>query len=123
MDSKQTRFKLENPEDERRKQAEKIREKNPDKIPIICEKHAKSKLEDLDKNKYLVTDKYKVYQFIHLLRKRINLKQEEALYLFVNGRTLLKSDSKMSEVYERYKDSDGFLYIEFCEYSSFGQRD
>lgn len=83
--------------------------------------------------RYLVTDKYKVYQFIHLLRKRINLKQEEALYLFVNGRTLLKSgkikllvhdwrwlDSKMSEVYDKYKDSDGFLYIEFCEYSSFG---
>ncbi len=51
MDSKSVRFKLENPEDERRKQAEKMREKNPDKIPIICEKHAKSKLENLDKNK------------------------------------------------------------------------
>lgn len=86
-------------------------------------------------HRYLVTDKYKVYQFIHLLRKRINLKQEEALYLFVNGRTLLKSgkkaidtlakttcvDSKMSEVYDKYRDSDGFLYIEFCEYSSFGK--
>mmetsp|Transcript_73958 Transcript_73958/g.85849 ORF Transcript_73958/g.85849 Transcript_73958/m.85849 type:complete len:127 (+) Transcript_73958:10-390(+) len=122
MEGKTTRFKSESSEEDRKEQSKKIREKNPDKIPIICEKHAKSKLENLDKSKFLVTDQYKVYQFIHLLRKRINLKQEEALYLFVNGRTLLKSDSKISEVYERHKDSDGFLYIEFCEYSSFGSQ-
>jgi len=98
-------------------------DKNPDKVPIICEKHNKSRLSPLDKNKYLVTEKYKVYQFIHLLRNRINLKQEEALYLFVQGKTLLKSDSKMSEVYAQYKDADGFLYIEYCEYNSFGSEE
>lgn len=27
----------------------------------------------------------------------------------------------MSEVYAQYKDADGFLYIEYCEYNSFGQ--
>ena len=26
----------------------------------------------------------------------------------------------MSEVYAQYKDPDGFLYIEYCEYNSFG---
>ena len=106
--------------EERVKQSAKIQEKHPDKISVICEKHKKSKLEQLDKNKYLVTDKYKVYQFIHLLRNRISLKQQEALYLFVQGKILLKSDSKMSEVYAQYKDPDGFLYIEYCEYNSFG---
>jgi Microtubule associated protein 1A/1B, light chain 3. len=30
------------------------------------------------------------------------------------------TDSKMSEVYHQYKDPDGFLYIEYCEYNSFG---
>mmetsp|Transcript_119753 Transcript_119753/g.168569 ORF Transcript_119753/g.168569 Transcript_119753/m.168569 type:complete len:87 (-) Transcript_119753:288-548(-) len=77
------KFKDAHPEEERKLQSAKMLEKNPDKIPIICEKHKKSKLSALDKNKYLVTEKYKVYQFIHLLRNRINLKQEEALYLFV----------------------------------------
>lgn len=37
--------------EERKKQSEKMIEKNPDKIPIICEKHKKSKLQNLDKNK------------------------------------------------------------------------
>ena len=37
--------------EERKKQADKMLEKNPDKIPIICEKHKKSKLNVLDKNK------------------------------------------------------------------------
>jgi len=91
MNQATLRFKDSIPEDERKKQSEKMLEKNPDKIPIICEKHKKSNLNALDKNKYLVTEKYKVYQFIHLLRNRINLKQEEALYLFVQGKTLLKS--------------------------------
>ena len=67
------------------------------------------------------------------MRNRINLKQEEALYLFVQGKNLIKSgnykyfnlswlfvDSTLSEVYAQYKDEDGFLYIEYCEYSSFG---
>jgi len=26
----------------------------------------------------------------------------------------------MAEVYAQYKDPDGFLYIEYCEYNSFG---
>ena len=35
--------------DERREHCLKMLEKNPDKIPVICEKHKKSKLSDLDR--------------------------------------------------------------------------
>ena len=51
MEKTTIRFKAETSEEERREQSQRIREKNPDKIPIICEKHSKSKLENLDKNK------------------------------------------------------------------------
>ena len=37
--------------EERKQQAEKIRQQYPDRIPIICEKSASSKLPDIDKNK------------------------------------------------------------------------
>ena len=29
----------------------------------------------------------------------------------------------MAEVYAQYKDADGFLYIEYCEYNSFGNEE
>ena len=45
------RFKDSLSEEERRKQSAKMLEKNADKVPIICEKHNKSRLNPLDKNK------------------------------------------------------------------------
>jgi GABA(A) receptor-associated protein len=35
----------------RKKESEKIREKYPDRIPVICEKSGTSKLPDIDKSK------------------------------------------------------------------------
>lgn len=37
--------------DERKRHSLNMADKNPDKIPIICEKHVRSKLNILDKNK------------------------------------------------------------------------
>jgi hypothetical protein len=41
----------------------------------------------------------------------MTLKKEEALYLFVRGNELLKQDSMISEIYEKYIDEDGFFII------------
>ena len=30
-------------------------------------------------------------------------------------------DQSLKDVYDKYKDSDGFIYVSYCEYSSFGQ--
>ena len=37
--------------DARKAESDKIREKYPDRIPVICEKSATSKLPDIDKSK------------------------------------------------------------------------
>lgn len=37
--------------DQRRNEAERIRERYPDRIPVICEKSETSKLPDIDKTK------------------------------------------------------------------------
>ena len=41
----------------------------------------------------------------------MTLKKEEALYLFVRGNELLKQDTYISEVYDKYRDEDGFFII------------
>lgn len=107
--------------EERKSQFERMKKTNPDNIPIICEQHFKSNIKtELEKSKYLVTPKYRMYQFVHLVRSRLSLSSTDGLYMFVNGNVLLKSDEKIEEVYNKYKDTDGMLYIQYSEYNSFG---
>ena len=80
-------FKVQNPESSKRKQESlKIREKYPDRVPIICEKDPKSKMKDIDKTKYLVPNDLTVSQFSFIIRKRLELDKSSALFLLVAGK-------------------------------------
>ena len=48
------------------------------------------------------------------------LGKETAITLFVNGKKILTSDSMMSDVYQRCKSADDFLYVVFKEGEHFG---
>lgn len=114
-------FKDANNLEERKKEAHRIKTKHPERIPIIVEKSDKCiNIDNVDKNKYLVPKDLTMGQFIHILRKRINLPPEKALFLFVNKSNLVISSEILSEVYNKYKDIDGFLYIEYAGESTFG---
>ena len=116
------RFKQENRDvQQRRQNCEKIRHQFPDKIPIICEKDPKSKIRDIDKTKYLVPNDLTVSQFSFMIRKRIEIKQDEAFFLLVNGKTSLTGDSNLIDIYEKYADKeDGFLYIAYASELTWG---
>ena len=114
-------YKQTHPDFEKRKQeSAKIREKWPDRIPLICEKSATSKLPDIDKTKFLVENDLSAYHFNWVVRKRIKLPETESLYFFVHGRYLLKGDTLMSEAYKNRKDPDGFLYITYTDETTLG---
>jgi len=110
------KFKAENINAEiRRKECEKIRRQFPEKIPIICERDPKSRIKDIDKSKYLVPGDLTMSNFSFMIRKRLQLPYESALFLFVNGRNAITGDVPLSDVYEWYKDpEDGFLYIAYA---------
>lgn len=100
-------------------ESERIRQKYPDRIPVICEKAEKSDIGNIDKKKYLVPADLTVGQFIYVIRKRIKLTPEKALFTFVND-VLPPTASLMSAIYEQYKDEDGFLYITYSGENTFG---
>lgn len=52
---------------------------------VIVEKAPKARVGDLDKKKYLVPSDLTVGQFYFLIRKRIHLRPEDALFFFVNN--------------------------------------
>ncbi|RHY28208.1 hypothetical protein DYB32_006138 [Aphanomyces invadans] len=98
---------------------QRIRSKYPDRIPVICEKADRSEIPDIDKKKYLVPADLTVGQFVYVIRKRIKLSPEKAIFIFINN-VLPPTASLMSNIYEEQKDSDGFLYITYSGENTFG---
>eukprot|EP00699_Malawimonas_sp_californiana_P001263 EC715228.1.p2 GENE.EC715228.1~~EC715228.1.p2 ORF type:complete len:138 (+),score=29.92 EC715228.1:49-414(+) len=117
--SKQS-FKQEFTLEKRKAEAERIRQKYPDRIPVICEKAKKSDLPDIDKKKYLVPGDLTVGQFVYVIRKRIKLTPEKAIFIFVNN-VLPPTAALMSVLYDEQKDEDGFLYITYSGENTFGE--
>ena len=98
----------------RRRFSEQLRTYYPLKIPIICEKDSNSKtLRDIDKTKYLVNFDFTVSQFSFMIRQKLEINKEEAIYLLANGKILIP-DADLSDSYESYKENDGFLYITYA---------
>jgi len=115
-------YKEENPFEKRKAEGEKIRKKYPDRIPVIVEKAPKSRIRDLDKKKYLVPADLTVGQFYFLIRKRIHLRPEEALYFFVNNQ-IPPTSATMGQLYQDHHEEDQFLYIAFSEENTYGECD
>ena len=115
------KFKRDNPDPaERKKECEKIKNQFSEKIPIICEKDPKSNIREIDKTKYLVPSDLTVSQFSMMIRKRIEIQQEAAFYLLVNGKNSITGDTLLSEIYDKYQDPDGFLYIAYASELTWG---
>jgi GABA(A) receptor-associated protein len=53
-----------------------------------------------------------VGQFVYVIRKRIKLSPEKAIFIFVDE-VLPPTAALMSSIYEEHKDEDGFLYITY----------
>ncbi|XP_075897252.1 gamma-aminobutyric acid receptor-associated protein-like 1 [Nelusetta ayraudi] len=103
----------------RRAEGERVRAKHPDKIPIIVERAARSRAPDVDKKKYLVPSDLTVGQLCFLIRQRVSLRPEEALFFFVNN-SLPPSSSPLSAVYEEHHEEDLFLYMTYSNESVYG---
>ena len=105
--------------EKRQAEARRIREKYPDRIPVIVEKADKSDIPSIDKKKYLVPSDLTVGQFTYVIRKRIQVNPEKALFIFVRN-ILPPNAALISDVYGDYKDDDGFLYLTYSGENTFG---
>ncbi|KAE9593073.1 hypothetical protein Lal_00028749 [Lupinus albus] len=112
-------FKMEQPLERRQAEAARIREKYPDRIPVIVERAEKTDVPEIDKKKYLVPADLTVGQFVYVVRKRIKLSPEKAIFIFVKN-ILPPTAAMMSAIYEENKDEDGFLYMTYSGENTFG---
>lgn len=119
-------FKANNSYTKRVEESERVRSKYPDKVPVIVEKAASNaarkgsdQVPDIDKRKYLVPSEITVGQLVYVIRKRIHLSPEKAIFVFVRN-VLPPTASPMGAVYDDYRDPDGFLYVTYSGENTFG---
>ena len=100
-----------------------IRKRHPYKIPIIVEKDTRSRdAPDIDKTKFLVEFDLTVGQFAYVIRKRLKMKPEQALFLFVDN-VLPPTSENMNNIYKKHHDKDDmFLYITYASENTFGNK-
>lgn len=105
---------------ERKRQAEVVLKKHPDRIPVIVEKEKGSDIAMIDRCKYLVPQDFSVAQLLYVVRKRIKLAPEQGLFFFLSDHTIVTTSALLSDIYDKNKDADGFLYVTYTGENVFG---
>ena len=104
--------------EQRKDEVYRILLKYPDRAPIICERQG-TNLPLLDKKKYLVPLDLTIGQFMYIIRKRLTLAPENAIFLFIDNMLPCGNDT-IGIVYQNHKHNDGFLYINYSGENTFG---
>ena len=101
--------------------AEKLMRKYPDRIPVIVSRNKHSTTTpEIDKHKYLVPVDLTAGQLLYVIRKRLNLTSDKALFLFVN-KAVMNTNMLISSIYEQEQcKEDGFLYVYYTSENTFG---
>ena len=106
--------------EQRYEESTRISQKFPGRVPVIVERGSGAKTVPLiDKQKFLVPGDLTLGQFVFVIRKRMELMSESALFCFVGG-TLPTTGSLLRELFGRFRDPDGFLYMSYCGENTFG---
>lgn len=112
-------FKSHTSPEERKLQSAAVMKKYPGRIPVYVSKDKKSKFDDIKKHKFLVPLDITVGSFIYIIRKQLDLKSDQGIFIFINN-VLPPTSALMSQMYKEHADTDGFLYVTFSHESVFG---
>ena len=106
--------------DKRQGEAERMRTKYPGRVCIIVDQGKDcGDLPTIDKHKFLVPGEITMGQFAYVIRKRLKVNAEKAIFMFVSNR-LPPSSMLMSTVYDEYRADDGFVYMHYSAENTFG---
>ena len=96
-----------------------LHKKYPNHVCVFVQKSGRAAdLPPLDKQKFLVPKDLTVGSFMFMIRKRMSLPAEKALFLFI-GDTLPTSSATMAELYSLH-GCNGYLNVLYAGESTFG---
>ena len=99
--------------EKRLEQSTRIREKNEGKIPVIVEKgkHAEN-LKEVDTLKLILPPQSHIADLLQVVQQKVVTKEYQQIYLKV-GKEVPAPKIALSDIYEKKKDEDGFLYVTY----------
>lgn len=108
------------PVQQSREIATHLKNTHPDRVPVILHKAVNcNDIISTIKSKYLVPKNYSLGQFIFVIRKRLRLASDKALFVFVDN-VLPPTGALFEYIYAEYADNDGFLYMTYSGENAFG---
>ena len=119
--------------EKRREESSRIRLKFKDRIPVIVERASHSashsashdaknpSIPNIDKKKYLVPPEFTFGQLIYVVRLRMQLPPETAMFCYIGKSQMPSTSTLMKTLYQKHKDEDGFLYMIYAGENTFGK--
>jgi GABA(A) receptor-associated protein len=105
-----------------------LRDKYPDHVPVCLIRDSKrADTPPLDRYKFLISKDMTVGHFMHVIRKRLTMKSDKALYILVHKDPVNPTDAilppasrTMVDLYEEMCAKDGILYATYALEATFG---
>lgn len=123
-------YKLVKTLDERKKQFKMIQDFSDDRVPLICNLSDKMLQYDKEGNiitekkfyKFLIEKENKLQEVLAILKRKMNLKEFEAIYFMNEKKELINIQKSMRLIYLENKDvDDELLYLYIFKENTFGK--
>uniref|UniRef100_A0A1I7ZN83 Autophagy-related protein n=1 Tax=Steinernema glaseri TaxID=37863 RepID=A0A1I7ZN83_9BILA len=106
--------------EERKALSDKHKKSHPDHVVVICERGSGSTLHPIAKNRFSVDSSSKFGSFVATVRDMLALQEDESIFMYVADVVIPPYMTTMGELYGKYADDDGFLYVRYQEENVFG---
>jgi len=104
-------------------EAKRMRERFPDRVPVLCERSPYSDLPPVSKRKLAVPGNMLCGEFKYMVHKHVvqecSSRAEQTIYIFVNG-IAPKTSTPMSELYAQLGPGAGFLHVSYSAENTLG---
>lgn len=99
-----------------------VLKKHPGRIPVYVKKAENSgslNIPDINRHKFLIPQDFTLHALQHTIRIYLKLRPEQAIFLFINNKLPIYSES-LSELYKKYRSDNGLLYVTYSTENTFG---
>lgn len=107
-------------QEQRAREFTRVTTRHPEHVPTILERGDPA-APRLDREKFLLPPNLTVAQLVYVVRRRLRMGSDEALFLVCGKGTVVGGPTTVRELSLRFSDpSDGFLYVRYTLEHAFG---